>query len=108
MPVGDALAAEAAARHPLVARVGRPFEQPLQGEQTARPAAGGLLAVDFLQAEHVGRQALELRAQHGDARLERRLRVRPVVQVLQVEGGDAQARAHAPVLPPCGRSGGRA
>ena len=52
------------------------------------------LAADLLAAEDVGVQPDELRPQHGDALLQARSAVMPVVQVHEVEGGDAQLDGH--------------
>ena len=53
------------------------------------------LAADLLQAEDVSVQPDELRPQHRNSLLQARPAVMPVVQVHEVEGGDAQLGGHS-------------
>ncbi|HSH71142.1 MAG TPA: hypothetical protein VK997_14570 [Deferrisomatales bacterium] len=74
----------------MEAGVGRAAQQFLQGQQTPR-LADLFLAVDLLQAQHVGIQAQQHGPHHRDAFLQGGPLPRFVVQVLQVESGHAQA-----------------
>jgi hypothetical protein len=53
-----------------------------------------VLSVDLLQAQDVGRDPLQDRPEHGDARLQGHVRVRPQVEILDVEGGQAHRHSH--------------
>ena len=97
--VEGAVAAPALGGDAVVAAIARPLDQRVEGREPARRVAARVLAVDFPQAQDVGAQALELRAQDGDARRQWWLEPRPVVEALQIEGGDAEL--HVPLDGAC-------
>jgi len=66
----------------------RSGQELLQGEELAR-LARLLLTVDLLQTEDVGVHAHELRAHQLDAGRQRRGLIGLVIEVLEVEGADA-------------------
>src|SRR4030095_3415922 len=80
----------------------RPSLRPLPGpDQAVIPSAPlvAVLAVDFLQAEHVSGDALQLRAHDRDTRRQRWLLVGHVVKVLKVERRDPHGCPSRSALP---------
>ena len=78
----------------LVALVRRAFQQAVHGIQ-AHLSAVLMLAADLLQTEDVRIQANQLGSQDGYALLKAWILVAPVVQVHEVEGGNAQLDGHS-------------
>ena len=70
--VGDAVPAGARADGALIILIGRALEQLVERHEPASRVARHVLPVDLLQAQNVGGEALEHRAQHGRARREDR------------------------------------
>ena len=88
---------------PVEVLVGGAVEQGVERAELARLAAARALAVDLLQAQHVGAQAHQLRAQQPDPLLQRRRRRvgAPRFSTLKVamrsgDGGFGSGRAHRP------------
>ncbi|MDF2767122.1 MAG: hypothetical protein K0S81_4118 [Rhodospirillales bacterium] len=72
-------------------RVAGPVEQPVQRPQPA--LCSDLLRLHLLQAQDVGLEADQLGPEHGRAPLEAARIVARVVQTVQIEAGDVQARS---------------
>ncbi len=67
----------------------RPRKQLVERDKTAVPLCCRL-RINLLEAKDIGAEALELRPQHGDARLQRRLHILAIIEALEVECGDPQ------------------
>ncbi len=79
-------------RRPLEARVARAVDQSLERHEAPLRRARHVLSVDLLQAQDVGRDPLQDRPQHGDARLQGNAGARLQVEVFDVEGGQAHCQ----------------
>lgn len=90
------MVAGARAADAVPARVGRALEQAVEGREATRALAADALAVHLLQAEDVGVEALELGPQDGNPGAQRRFEARPVVEILEVEGGEPKAQGMLP------------
>ena len=86
-------------RRAVVPGVGRLLEEAIQRRERARPALAHALRVDLLQAQHVGPERHERRAQHADALRERRRLAGAIVEALQVVGREPEAHPPSIVRP---------
>ena len=90
-PIRGGVPTSAMRERPGVGRIGRGLDQPVEGQQPPSVGLGRFLPIDLLKAEDVGLQPQQLRSQHLDPHLERRIDGGAVVEALQVERSEAKS-----------------
>ena len=75
---------------PMKALIGRVGEQGIERREPPFTAAPGALAIDLLQAQHVGTEAQQLRPEKPNPFFQRRAGDDRLTEVLDIEGGDPQ------------------
>ncbi len=90
MDVGGRVAAGAQARRAVIGGVGRARQQAVERQIGAATMLVGLLRADLLEAKHVGGKRLHERRQNRKPPVEFLLARGDPVEVLEVEGREAQ------------------
>ena len=97
--VREMLPAGTERNRPMEISVRRSFQNAIKADQRPVAVSREVLGIDLLQAEDIGRQAIELRAQGADAARQRAVILAPPAQILKVERRNPQPLCHNPASP---------